>query len=71
MTDNWSVRNKEFTTSDIRLAIKDGLPKTTRDEFDDHPEDYRYLTDEDCCELLSNAKVKYERKRAAINKESF
>ena len=27
MAYNWSVHNKEFTTSDLRLAIKDGLPK--------------------------------------------
>ena len=27
MAANWSVHNKEFTTSDLRLAIKDGLPK--------------------------------------------
>ena len=24
--DNWTVRNQEFTVSDISLAIKDGLP---------------------------------------------
>ena len=27
MEANWSVRNKELTTSDLQLAIKDGLPK--------------------------------------------
>ena len=24
--DNWTVRNQEFTVSDISLSIKDGLP---------------------------------------------
>ena len=33
--------------------------------MDDHPEDYITLTYEDWCELLSNIKVKYERKRPA------
>ena len=31
MAANWNVHNQEFTASDIRLAIKDGLPKSTRD----------------------------------------
>ena len=44
MAANWSVRNKEFTNSDLRLSIRDGLPKSMRDELDDHPEDYCYLT---------------------------
>ena len=30
MVANWSFRNKEFTTGDIRLAISDGLPKSMR-----------------------------------------
>ena len=33
----WTVRNQEFTSSEVRLAIKDGLPKFMRDELDDHP----------------------------------
>ena len=37
MAANWNVCNEEFTISDIRLAIKDGLPKSMRDELDDHP----------------------------------
>ena len=44
MAANWSVRNKEFTTSHLQLSIRDGLPKSMRDELDDHPEDYCYLT---------------------------
>ena len=35
-SDNWSFRNREFTTSDLRIAIKDGPPKTMRGELDDH-----------------------------------
>ena len=37
MSDNWNVRNEEFTISDVRLDIKDRLPKSMRDELDDHP----------------------------------
>ena len=55
---NWSVRNEDFTISDIRLAIKDGLLKSMRDEFDDYPEDYHYLTYEDWCDILSTIEVK-------------
>ena len=67
MADNWSIRNEEFMTSDIQLAIKDGLPKPIRYELDDHPEEYRYLTYEDWCDLLSTTEVKYERKRSAVH----
>ena len=28
MAANWSFHNKEFTTGDIRLAIRHGLPKS-------------------------------------------
>ena len=38
-----------------------------RDELDDHPKDYRSLTYEDWCNLLSTIKVKYERKRSAVH----
>ena len=48
----------------IRLSIRDGLPKSMRDELDDHPEDYRSLTYEDWCDLLSTIEVKHK-KRAA------
>ena len=65
MIDNWSVRNKEFTTSDLQLAIKDGPPKKMRYELDDHTEDYLSLNYEDLCDLLSTIEVKDERKRAA------
>ena len=52
MAANWSVHNKQFTISDLQLAIKDGLPKSMRDELDDHPEDYFSLTYEYWCNLL-------------------
>ena len=73
MAANWSVRNKEFTTSDLQLSIRDGLPKSMRDELDDHPEDYCYLTYEYWCDLLSTIEFKDERKRAAghINKIAY
>ena len=51
MSANWKVRNKEFTISDLRLFIKDGLPKSMREELDDHPEDYRSLTYDDWCDI--------------------
>ena len=40
MAANWSIRNEEFTTSDLQLAIKDWIHKSTRDELDYRPEDY-------------------------------
>ena len=67
MAANWSVRNKEFSNSDLRLFIRDGLPKSMSDGLDNHPEYYRYLTYEYWCDLLSTIEVKDERKRAAGN----
>ena len=54
---NWSVHNEDFTISYLGLAIKDGLPKSMRDELDDHPEDYHSLTYEDWCDLLFTINV--------------
>ena len=65
MADKWSFRNKEFTIGDLRLAIRYGLPKSMRNELDDHPEDYCLITYEYWYDLLSTIEVKYERKRAA------
>ena len=67
MVSNWNVCNKEFTVSDIRLAIKDGLPKYMRDELDDHSEEYISLTCEDWCDLLSKIEVKDEKKISAVH----
>ena len=58
ISENWSVRNEEFNTSDIKLSIRDWLPKETRDELDEHPEEYCYLTYEDWFNLLSTTEVK-------------
>ena len=66
MAANWNTRNKDFTISDLRLAIKDGLPKSTRDELDDHQEEYGSLHNEDWCGLLSTIEVKDERKWAEV-----
>ena len=63
MEANWSLCNKEFTTGDLRLDIRDGLSKSMRDELDDYPEDYRSLTYENWRELMSIIKVKDEIKR--------
>ena len=65
--DNWTVRNQEITTSGTRLAIKDRLPSSMRDELENHPEDYRSSTYEDWSDLLSKMEVKCERKRAAFH----
>ena len=67
MSANWSARNEYFTITDLRLAIKGGLPKSMSDEWDDIPEDYRSLTYEDWCDLLSTINVKYERKKATVH----
>ena len=65
MEANCNVQNQEFTANDIQLAIKDGLPKSMRDELYDHPEDYFPLTYEYWCDLLYKIEVKDERKGAA------
>ena len=67
MASNWAFCNEEFTTGDLRLDIRDGLPKSMSDGLDNHPEYYRYLTYEYWCDLLSTIEVKDERKRAAGN----
>ena len=66
MAANWNFRNKEFTISDLQLAIKGGLPKYMRNELNDHPEEYRSLTYEYWCDLLSTIKVKDERKISSV-----
>ena len=63
--DNCTVRNQEFTTGEVRLAIKDVLPKSIQGELYYHPEDYRSLTYEYWCDLLSTIKLKYERERSS------
>ena len=62
--DNCTISNQEFTAGEFWLEIKDGLPKSMQDELDDHPEDYRSLTYEDWCDLLSTIEVRDERKTA-------
>ena len=47
MSDNWSIRKKDFIISDLQLSIKDRLTKFIRYEWDDHPEEYCSLTYED------------------------
>ena len=71
MADNWNVRNEEFTISDIRIYIKERLPKYMEDELDDHPNNYRSLIYEDWCDLLSTIKIKYEGKRAAVQMKNI
>ena len=61
---NWNIQNQEFNSSEIQLEIKDKLSKSMQYELDDHPEDYRSLTYEDWCELLSTIEVRDERKTA-------
>ena len=66
MAAKWSVRNEQFTNSDLQRSIKDGVPPKIMDELDDNIEDYRSLTYEYWCDLLSTIEVKDERKRAAV-----
>ena len=62
---NWNVLNQEFTVSEIRLAIKYGLPSSMQDELEDHQEYYHSLNYEDWCVLQSKIEVKDQSKRAA------
>ena len=71
MEADFNVRYKEFRTSDLRLNIKGGLPKSMRDELDDHPEYYRSLTYKYFCDLLSTIEVKYERKIVAVQMKNI
>ena len=64
MAANWAFRNEEFATGDLKLAIKDGLPKSMRDTLYDHQEDYRSLIYEDWCDFMSTIEDKNERKRS-------
>ena len=32
-TANWNIRNQEFTVSEIRVAIKDIIPSSLKDEL--------------------------------------
>ena len=59
---NWKVRDQEFTVSEIRVAIKGRPPSYMQYELDGHQEDYRSLTHEDWCDLLSIIKVEDNRK---------
>ena len=65
VANNWTVRNHKFTASEVRIAIKDGLPSSMQDELEDHPEDYFSLTYEYWYDLLSTIEVKDENKWAA------
>ena len=42
--DNCTVRNQDFTASEVRLAINDGLPSSMQNELEDHTEQYCSLT---------------------------
>ena len=35
--DNLAVLNQEFTAGELRISIKDGIPKSMQDGLDDHP----------------------------------
>ena len=67
MAANWNIRKKCFTISDLRLAIKDVLPKSIRGELDDHLEGYFSLTCEYWCDILSTIEVKDESKMVAVH----
>ena len=46
-SDNWTVFNQEFTASEVRPSIKDGLPSSMQDELEDRLEEYFSLAYED------------------------
>ena len=69
--DNWKVCYKYFYVDDIQVWIKDGLCSSMRDELEDNQEDYRSLTHEDWCYLLSTIEVKDNSKRAATQFENI
>ena len=62
---NWKFRDQEFTVSEIRIAINDSIPTSSQDDLDDHQEEYRSLTHEGWCALLSTIQVKGYSKRVA------
>ena len=61
----WKFRNSEFSVDDIRVAIKDGLPSSMQDEFEDNQEEYCSLAHEDWCKLLSKIEIKDNSKKEA------
>ena len=71
--DNWKVCDQEFMVSEIRVAIKYGLPSSMQYELDYNQEDYRSLVHENWCDLLSTIQVKDDSKRVAthINKIAY
>ena len=58
---NWKVGDKELYVHEIRVVIKNGLPSSMQDELEDNQEEYRFLTHEYWCYLLSTIKVKDNR----------
>ena len=62
---NFKVFDQEFTGSDIHAVIKYILPSSMQYELEDHQKDYRSLTYEYWCNLLSTIDIKYNRKREA------
>ena len=50
---------------EIRVSIKDALPLSIQDDLEDNQEDYRSLTHEYWCDLLSTIEVKDNRNGSA------
>ena len=50
---NWKVNVKESSFHEILVAIKEIIPLFMQDKLEDNQEDYRYLTHEYLCDLLS------------------
>ena len=63
--DSWKVSDKEFSEHEIQVDIKNGLLSSIQDELEDNQEDYRSLTHECWCDLLSKIEVKDNRKMAS------
>ena len=63
--DHWKFSDQELSVNNIRFAVKDGIPLSIQNELEDNKEDYRSLTHEDWCDLLSTIKFKDNKKREA------
>ena len=59
------LRDEEISVDYIRVAFKDRLSSSMKDELMDNQEDYRSLNHKYWCDLLSTIEVKDIRKRAA------
>ena len=65
-SDSWDILDKEWSESEIFVAIKNRLPITMQDELEDNQEDYNSIAHEEWCDLLLTIEVKGNRKKSVI-----